>query len=62
MAHEVKVKTNDYISSSRQYVKEHPIQSVAIAAATGLAVGSILTMVRKTRQFEADNMKRKTDR
>jgi ElaB/YqjD/DUF883 family membrane-anchored ribosome-binding protein len=33
------------LENSREYVKENPIKGVAIAAAAGIAVGSILTMM-----------------
>jgi ElaB/YqjD/DUF883 family membrane-anchored ribosome-binding protein len=49
LAHDVSDKADDYVVTTRQYVKEHPIQSVAIAAATGVALGSLITlMTRKT--------------
>jgi ElaB/YqjD/DUF883 family membrane-anchored ribosome-binding protein len=49
VAHDINVKAEDYIESSRHYVKDHPLQSVAIAAATGLALGSLLVMVKKNK-------------
>ncbi len=45
VAHDISDKAEDYVATTRNYVKDHPLQSVAIAAATGLAVGSLLTMV-----------------
>lgn len=35
----------DTFENSRDYVKANPIKGVAIAAAAGIAVGSILTMM-----------------
>jgi ElaB/YqjD/DUF883 family membrane-anchored ribosome-binding protein len=47
MASEVSDTANDYVVTTRQYVKEHPLQSVAIAAATGVALGSLITFVTR---------------
>lgn len=49
VAGEITDRANDYVSNTRSYVKEHPIQSVAIAAATGAAVGTLITMVSRRR-------------
>lgn len=38
-------KASDTIENSREYVKANPIKGVAIAAAAGLAVGSLLTIL-----------------
>lgn len=46
MSQQVREKTNTYLSNSRKYVKDHPIQSVAIAAASGMALGSLLSMIK----------------
>lgn len=35
------------IASSREYVQANPIRGVAIAAATGVVVGSLLTMIMR---------------
>ena len=43
-AHEVSEKTASYVKSTRGYIKENPVQSVVVAAATGLALGSLATM------------------
>lgn len=58
MAHDVNVKAEDYIASSRHYVKDHPLQSVAIAAATGLALGSLLVMVKKSKHQDFSKQNR----
>lgn len=34
----------EYVDTTRDYVKGNPIQSVVVAAATGVVVGSLLTM------------------
>ena len=47
VAGDVSERAADYIKTTRGYVKENPIQSVAIAAATGLVLGSLLTRVRR---------------
>lgn len=36
---------SDTFENSREYVKANPIKGVAIAAAAGLAVGSLLTLM-----------------
>lgn len=39
---------NEYVKSSREFVVENPVKGVAIAAATGALVGSLITLaVRK---------------
>ena len=40
-------KAGEYVSSTRSYVKDHPLQSVAIAAATGAVIGSLVTLVSR---------------
>ncbi|GIL16759.1 MAG: hypothetical protein BroJett040_05100 [Oligoflexia bacterium] len=40
-------KTSEYIQSGREYVKESPVKSVAIAAAAGAVAGSLLTMAMR---------------
>lgn len=37
----------EYVESSRDYIKENPIQSAAIAAAAGAAVGCLLTLIAR---------------
>lgn len=49
VASDVSEKAADYVDSTRQYVKGNPIQSVAIAAAAGIAVGSLLTLAARTK-------------
>jgi ElaB/YqjD/DUF883 family membrane-anchored ribosome-binding protein len=41
--------TNDYVKTGREYVQENPMKGIAIAAATGLVIGSILTMAMRRR-------------
>lgn len=41
--------TSDAIKSSRSYVQENPVKSLAIAAATGLVAGSLITMSMRRR-------------
>lgn len=47
---DVSQKASGYVRTTRDYVEENPLQSVAIAAATGIAVGSLLTMALRRRQ------------
>lgn len=39
----------DYMDYTRSYVKSNPLQSILIAAATGVVVGSVLTMASRSR-------------
>jgi ElaB/YqjD/DUF883 family membrane-anchored ribosome-binding protein len=41
---------NDYVDTSRSYIKDNPLQSAAIAAAAGLAVGCLLTLAARRSQ------------
>ena len=41
-------RTSGLINSTRSYVEENPIQSVAIAATLGLVLGSLFTKSRKS--------------
>lgn len=43
-------KASGYVRTTRDYVEENPLQSVAIATATGIAVGSLLTMALRKKQ------------
>jgi len=36
--------TTEYVKSGREYVTEHPVSGVAIAAAAGAVVGSLITL------------------
>jgi ElaB/YqjD/DUF883 family membrane-anchored ribosome-binding protein len=45
MASQVSDKTTDYIKSGREYVLANPVKGVAIAAATGLVAGSLLSLL-----------------
>ncbi len=42
--------TADYVETGRDYVKENPVKGVAIAAAAGLVVGSLMTLALRKRQ------------
>jgi ElaB/YqjD/DUF883 family membrane-anchored ribosome-binding protein len=39
----VSEKTSDFVESTRGYIGEKPLQSIAIAATAGLVVGGLLT-------------------
>jgi ElaB/YqjD/DUF883 family membrane-anchored ribosome-binding protein len=41
--------TQDYFLAGRQYVEKNPVKGVAVAAVTGLALGSLLTMLLQKR-------------
>ena len=49
-ASQVSDSASDYVETSRSYIKENPIQSAAIAAAAGLAIGCLLTLAAKRNQ------------
>jgi ElaB/YqjD/DUF883 family membrane-anchored ribosome-binding protein len=40
-------KSEDYIQTGKTFIKEHPVQSLLIAGAVGIVVGSVLTMIFK---------------
>ena len=48
-ASNVSEKTSEYVKSTRSYVEENPLQSIAIAATAGLVVGSLITMISSRR-------------
>ena len=50
VANEFMSKASSRIDSSRAYVRENPASGVAIAAATGAAVGSLLTMMLRSKR------------
>lgn len=47
MADDISETATDYMANTRSYVKENPLQSIAIAAASGLAVGTLLSVISK---------------
>jgi len=44
---EIVAESEDFIQSGRKFIKENPVQSVVVAAAAGIVVGSLLTMIFK---------------
>ncbi len=49
MAGEVSNKLNSYVKNTRDYVEANPMQSVAIAAAAGAAMGCLITLAASRR-------------
>jgi ElaB/YqjD/DUF883 family membrane-anchored ribosome-binding protein len=43
-------ESEDYIDSGRKFIKDNPIQSVLVAGAVGIIVGSLLTMIFKNKR------------
>ena len=43
----ITAKAGEYVQVTRNYTEKHPLQSIAIAAAAGAAVGSLLTMLTR---------------
>lgn len=43
MASDFAETTSGYVKTSREYVQENPVKSVAVAAAAGLVAGSLIT-------------------
>lgn len=41
---------SEYYKTGREFVKENPVKGIAIAAAAGLVVGSLLSMSMRRRQ------------
>lgn len=50
MAADFAHSTSETMKVSRDYVKENPVKGVALAAATGLVVGSLLTIALRPRR------------
>lgn len=50
MATNVSDRATEYMATTRSYVKENPIQSMAIAAATGAVLGSLATLLARRKQ------------
>ncbi len=46
-AHSVSQKTSEYVKTSRDYISENPIQSLAVAATAGIVLGSLLTILSR---------------
>lgn len=44
MGSEIAAKASTYVKTGREYVAENPVKGVAIAAAAGAVVGSLLTL------------------
>lgn len=42
-------RASHYLSASRQYVKENPAKSVAVAAVSGLALGGLISAILRKR-------------
>jgi len=49
MASQVSERTTDYIKTSREYVLANPVKGVAIAAATGIVAGGLLSLFSRQR-------------
>jgi len=48
---QITAESEDYIEAGKKFVKENPVQSVIVAGAVGLVIGSLLTMIlKKNRQ------------
>jgi ElaB/YqjD/DUF883 family membrane-anchored ribosome-binding protein len=50
MASNLARSTNQYVRSSRDFVRDNPTTGVAIAAAAGALVGSLVTMSMRSRR------------
>lgn len=50
MAGQVTTKLNDYVKTTKDYVETNPLQSVAIAAAAGAAMGCLITLAASRRK------------
>lgn len=44
---QVSERASGYVKSTRSYVEENPLQSIAIAATAGIVAGSILTLIAR---------------
>lgn len=50
MASDFASTTADSVKAGKEYVQEHPLKGIAIAAAAGLVTGSLLTMAMSSRR------------
>jgi ElaB/YqjD/DUF883 family membrane-anchored ribosome-binding protein len=50
MASNLANSTASSMKSSREFVKHNPVKGVAIAAAAGLVMGSLLTLIMRSRK------------
>lgn len=50
MVSSISDSASEYVKTGRDYVKEHPGRSVAIAAAAGVVAGSLLTLISRRRR------------
>ena len=50
-ASEIKDSASEYVKTGREYVKKNPAKGVAMAAAAGVAIGSLLTLAMQRRQL-----------
>lgn len=49
-AAQIAEQASHYVAASRQYVEENPVKSLAIAAATGLAAGGIVSVILRRKK------------
>lgn len=49
-ASQVAEKASSYLEDTRHYVKENPVKSLALAAATGLAAGGLISVILQRRK------------
>ena len=48
---QITAESENYIEAGKKFVKENPIQSVIVASAAGVILGSLLTLIfKKNRQ------------
>lgn len=48
---QITAETEDYIVAGKKFVKDNPVQSMVVAGAVGIVVGSLLTLIlKKNRQ------------
>lgn len=45
-------ETEDYLESGKKYIKENPVQSVIVAGALGIVIGSLVTYILKKKRQE----------
>lgn len=47
---QVSDRAQSYLTSSKAYVEQHPVQGALYAAGAGIAIGSLLTMALRSRK------------
>ncbi|MBC7457495.1 MAG: hypothetical protein H7235_04405 [Bdellovibrionaceae bacterium] len=47
---QITAESEDYIEATKKFAKENPVQSMIVAGAVGIVVGSLLTLIFKNKR------------